>query len=384
MGRSTTLALEALRRFVIARQGFAARFRRADAEDVVRCIERLSCVQLDSISIVDRSHRIVIASRAGAPEPDVVTKLLAKGRLFEYWAHEACLIPIGDYPLFRSRMIERRTHHWWGPVIDSDPALAKRIVNTIRERGALGSRDFEGRGGGGMWNLKPAKRMLDALWTAGELVVSGRQGFQRLYDLPERVLPESVRSEPPPEEDEVLMALALRAIRARGALTASGVKEHYRLAGGVARIAPHLKALERKGEIVSREVDDGGAPVWLPSDADIDDIGNLVGGVLLSPFDNLLWDRAWVKRLFGFEHLIEVYKKQHQRAFGYYVLPFLFGERLAGRADLKADRASGVLRVKAFHLEPGVRRSGRLEEALDAALLRLARGIGLSTVDRSP
>lgn len=374
-----TLSIDALRRHVVAWQGFATRHRRADEEDVVAWVDRLSCVQLDSIATVERSHLLVLGSRAGRVEPGATSRLLARGRLFEYWAHEACLLPVDHWPLLRHRMRERRTHHWWGPVIDSDPALAARVLGEIRERGPLGSRHFEGKVRvRGMWRLKPAKRMLDALWTAGELVVCGREGFQRLYDLPERVLPRAVLEAPVPGDAEVLRTLALRAVRARGALTARGIVDHYRLRGGTARLAPHLDALRRAGALRVLAVEDGGPPVWVPGDADARAAPPSTAAVLLSPFENLLWDRAFTRRVFGFEHLIEVYKKQERRRFGYYVLPFLAGSRLVGRADVKADRDAGVLRVKALHLEPGVRRTGAVSASFDRALARLARVVGLA------
>lgn len=376
-----TVPLATVRRHVVAWQGFAMRPRCASEEDVVAAVRRLSCVQLDSISTVARSHVLVLAARVGAFEPDMVSRLLAQGRVFEYWAHEACLIPAEDWPLFRHRMRERRTHHWWGPVIESNPALAASVLDDIRRRGPLASRDFEGRGGGGMWNLKPAKRMLDALWTAGELVISGRRGFQRVYDLPERVLPPSVLTVREPEPDEAVRTLVARAVRARGALTARGIVDHYRFAGGAARIAPHLAALCSSRILRELAVSDGGDPVYVPAEVELDGEPARTAGVLLSPFDNLLWDRVFTRRLFEFDHVIEVYKKEHERVFGYYVLPFLLGDRLVGRVDLKSDRDNGALRVKAFHRQAGVRRATSLEEALHRSLTRLARTLGLASVE---
>ncbi|MFL5272649.1 MAG: winged helix-turn-helix domain-containing protein [Anaeromyxobacteraceae bacterium] len=378
---AAALSLATLRRHAVAWQGYSTRFRRAGADDVLACVRRLSCVQLDSIATVARSHVLVLASRAGAVEDETVSGLLAAGRLFEYWAHEACLVPVEHWPLLRHRMRERRTHHWWGPVIDSDPALAARVLAEVRERGPLASRHFEGRGGGGMWRLKPAKRMLDALWTAGELVVAGRQGFQRLYDLPERVLPRAVLVAPEPTDDEAVRALVLRAVEGRGALTAHGVVDHYRFEGGTARVAPALAALCDAGVVREWAVADGGPPVYLPAACEPGAAEAPAGGVLLSPFENLLWDRDFTRRVLGFDHLIEVYKQQHQRVYGYYVLPFLLGDRVVGRLDLKARRDEGVLAVRAFHAEAGVRRTRRLAAALEGALARLARTIGLEAVE---
>jgi uncharacterized protein len=367
----TTLPLAALRRHVVAAQGYGTRHRRAEADDVAAAVKRLSCVQLDSISAVARSHRLTLLSRVGVYPDGTVSALLRSGRLFEYWAHEACLLPIDAWPLMR-RSMDARSHPWWGPVIENDPALAEQVMAAIRERGPLGSRDFEGAGSGGMWDLKPAKRMLEALWSAGDLVIAGRQGFQRLYDLPERVLPPSVLAAPVPDGDEVLRELVTRAVRARGALTDAGVVEHWRLKGGTARIRPHIDAMIAAGLLRRLEVDDGGPAVLVCPDAD-PAAAAPAGAVLLSPFDNLLWDRPFAERVLGFRHLIEVYKPAHLRRYGYYVLPLLSGDRIVGRADLKTDRRAGTLTVRAWHPEGRFRST----EPLERALGRLARQLGL-------
>jgi uncharacterized protein len=229
-----------------------------------------------------------------------------------------------------------------------------------------------------MWNWKPEKRILEDLFAAGEVVVAGRDGFQRLYDLPERVIPREQLEAPAPSEEEFRRGYALRAVQGRGALTESGIAEHCRFQGGVKAMRPIVDSLAAEGLVRRVAVDDDGAPVVVPADAEID--GAPTGGVLLCPFDNLVWDRAFLERIFGFVHVIEVYKPAPQRVYGYYVLPFLYGDRLVGRADLKADRAEGVLRVRAFHLEPKVRRSGALEAALDRTLDRLARVLELERV----
>ena len=379
--RLETVELAQLRRYVVASQGFAPRFRHATKAEVVAAVRRLSCVQLDSISTVERSHRLTLTSRVGAYPPGTVSRLLSEGRLFEYWAHEACLLPIEDFPLFKPRMQAFRVHPWRGPVIERQPELAAQVLAEIRERGPLASRHFEGTGSGGMWNWKPAKVMLEALFAAGDLVVAGRAGFQRLYDLPERVIPREYLDTPAPSDDEFRREYALRAVRGRGALTEHGIVEHCRFRGGTRAIRPHVDALVSDGRLRRLAVDDGGPPVLVPADAELDR-DEPTAAVLLSPFDNLLWDREFVERVFGFRHVIEVYKREHERVYGYYVLPFLVGDRLVGRADLKSDRREGVLRVRAFHLEPRVRRSRVLEEAFARALARLARSIGLTRIER--
>lgn len=377
-----TVPLAALRAHVVRAQSFATRHRRATADEVAAAVDRLSCVQLDSIATVDRSHRIALATRVGAFPAGATSDLLREGRLFEYWGHEASLLPADAWPLLRRRMRERRVHHWFGDVIGQDPALARKVLSAIRRKGPLAARDFEGEGSGGMWNWKPAKRMLDALWTAGRLAIAGRDGFERLYDLPERVILRRHREARVPSETATLRALALRAVRGRGALTARGVKEHWRLDGPASRLVPHLDALARAGELRRLVVDDGGADVWVPAEAELEDAPAPRGETLLSPFDNLLWDRAFAERLFGFRHVIEVYKRGPQRKYGYYVLPLLVGDSLVARADLKAERAEGALVVRALHFEPGVPRDAT-EDAFERAAERLARAIGLGEVRRS-
>jgi uncharacterized protein YcaQ len=377
---SDRISLAQLRRYVVAHQRFTTRFRRASAEDVEQAIRRLSAVQLDSITTVERAHRLTLFARVGAFRPSTVSRLLAEGRIFEYWAHEACLLPVEIYPLFKVKMAVGGRWGSYVRALREHADLVPHVLGEIRERGPLGARHFDGAGGG-MWNWKPSKRVLEALWDRGELAIAGRPGFQRLYDLTERVIPKQLREAPAPNDDDYLRDLVLLAVRGRGALTNLGVREHWRLKGGAGLIQPALEALRSDGLIRRLDVDDGGAPVYVDTEAELD--GSVPrGGVLLSPFDNLLWDRAFVERVFGFRHVIEVYKREHERRYGYYVLPFLLGDRLVGRADLKTDRRDSTLRVRAFHLEPGVRRTARLTTDVDAALARLARAIGLERVER--
>ncbi len=375
-----TVSAAQLRRYLVAHQRYATRFRRAGADDVAKAVRRLGCVQLDSISTVGRAHRLTLGSRIGRyPEP-AISRLLKAGRIFEYWAHEACLVPIEDYPLFKRRMEHLRERHWWGRKHDHDPEVKERVLDALRTNGALPTRFFEGGGGGGMWNWKPEKRILEDLFAAGEVVVAGRDGFQRLYDLPERVIPRAQLEAPVPSEEEFRRGYALRAVQGRGALTEAGIAEHCRFRGGARAMRPVVDELVAEGLVRRVAVDDGGPPVVVPAGAEVD--GSPAGGVLLCPFDNLVWDRAFLARIFGFTHVIEVYKPEPQRVYGYYVLPFLYRDGLVGRADLKSDRGEGVLRVRAFHLEPQVRRSAALESALEKALDRLARVLGLEQVSR--
>jgi uncharacterized protein YcaQ len=374
-----TVSLAQLRRYVVAHQRYATRPRTARAADVADEVRRLQCVQLDSISTVDRAHRLTLGSRIGRFPPAAVTKLLAAGRLFEYWAHEACLLAIEDYPLFKRRMEHLRERHWWGRRHDHDPETMERVLAALREHGPLPTRFFEGGGGGGMWNWKPEKRILEDLFAAGEVVVAGRDGFQRLYALPEAVIPRRWLDAPAPSDAEFVREYAYRAVQGRGALTEAGIAEHCRFRGGARSMRPVVDELVREGRVRRVAVEDGGPAVVVAADAVVDGSAPRAG-VLVCPFDNLLWDKPFVARVFGFEPLIEVYKREHERLYGYYVLPFLYGARLVGRADLKSDRATGTLHVRAFHLEPGVRETRTLREAFAKAAERLARAVDLASV----
>jgi uncharacterized protein YcaQ len=230
-----------------------------------------------------------------------------------------------------------------------------------------------------MWNWKPAKVVLEALHSAGRLAIAGRDSFQRLYDLPERLIPAEVLDAPAATREDFVRWATLRGVRARGALTEAAVAEMWRLRGGAAGVRPHADALVAEGKLRRLDVEDGKAPVLVPAGVEPD--GRVPPALLISPFDNLVWDRTFLERVFGFRHVIEVYKREPERVYGYYVLPLLRKDRLVGRADLKHDRAARTLLVKAFHPEPGVR--GSLEDSLDAALGRLARVLGAERVARS-
>jgi hypothetical protein len=375
--RTAAVSLTAIRRLAVSAQSYTPRFRRAQPGEAEDAIHRLSAVQLDSITAVDRAHRLTLSSRIGTYAEQELQDLLTAGRIFEYWAHEACLLPIELWPHCRRNMEGKGHWRFHQHALERHGELVEPVLERIRAEGPLGSRDFEGAGDGTeMWNWKPAKMVLEALWDRGVLVVAGRQSFQRRYELAERVIPRALLEAPTPDEDETLRTLALLAVRARGALTEPAIREHWRLKGGRALLHHHVLALVDEGLLREVDADDGGAPFYIDAEAELD--GAPAPPVLLCPFDNLLWDRSLLERLFGFRHVIEVYKREHERAYGYYVLPLLAGDRLVGRADLKADRAEGVLHVRRFHPEPGVR--GNVGAKLERAAARLARVLGLEEV----
>ena len=366
--------LEAARRLVVARAGFRSRRRTATLTQLAGTVERLGCVQIDAISTVDRSQRLVLASRTGRVPEGAQNRLLRSGRVFEYWAHEASLLPVSDWPYFLARMRDRRHHNWFGTVLDQQRDLIDRILATAAEEGPVSSRNFGGAGTG-YWNWSDAKRALDALWTAGQLVVAGRKGVERLYDLPEKVLPAAVLDAPAPSGEERLRYLITRSVRARGLICEVRVRDYYRLKGGRARLVPTIEALVADGTLARvrlREPD----VVALVEPADVELLvagpATPTGAFLVSPFDNMLWDRAEAEVLFGFDHRLEIYKRPPERIYGYYVLPLIDGPAIVGRIDVKADRAAGILRALAVHWQ-GRPRPRALREAME----RLAWLLGL-------
>jgi hypothetical protein len=391
-----TISIPALRRLAVTAQGYPSRFRRGGVDDVKAAIRLAMCIQLDTVTAVERSHRIAISSRVGLYPRDTVSSLLGEGRIIEGWVHALCVLPAEDWPLYAwSREGMQDGVPWHGDVKKRYPGLADRILGEIRERGALGSKDFAGQAdpaphragtsSEAMWSWKPAKQMLDALFASGELVIAGRVNFHRLYDLPERVLPRTVLDAPVPSREEAIKELIVKAVQARGALGEIAIAEHIRPIwhlGGAKAAVPYVDALVAEGRLERLAVDDGKAPVVAEAGVELDR-RRPSAAVLLSPFDNLLWGHQYSTRVLGFKHVIELYKPAPQRQYGYYVLPFLWRDKIVGQADLKSERKEGTLVVKAFHLEPGVKPSKALHEAFERALDRVRRVAGLERVTRA-
>jgi len=369
------IALAAARRHAVGTQRLASRRRRAARNEIVACIERLGCVQIDSISVVDRSQRLVLASRCGKLAPDTHDALLRSGRVFEYWAHEACLLPAVDEPHFRRDKREGgRFHRWFGPILSENKELAAEVIAVARERDEISARDFGGAGQG-YWEWTPAKRVLEALWTAGELAIAGRVGMERRYALPERVLPEEILAAPEPSLEATRRMQVERAVRARGIASEARLSDYYRVKGKRRTLAPAIEQLVDLGVLERLRMSELGDSWLVPAeDAERAIAGDEkpTGAFLLSPFDNLIWDRFEAEHLFGFEHRLEIYKPAPTRIYGYYVLPLLDGAEIVGRIDVKADRKAGTLRALAVHWQKRPR-----PRALREALARLAHVLGL-------
>ena len=324
-------------------------------------IERFGYLQLDTVSVAGaRSHALVLLSRLEGLDPELGEELLRPGApLFEYWGHEASWIPIELYPAFEFRRQAYAHHPWWGDVAGEHPRVADRLRERLRSEGPLRSADLEGEGGRGWWDLKVAKRVALHLWSSGEIAIRERRAFQRTYDLAERVIPAAAREAPLPE-DEGIATLLLRALGGHGWATTGTLASTWRLRNRGAQLARILGELAEERAILpcalvteeGRRIRGWIRPEHLELAGRLDRVRpRRDRGVLLSPFDPILWDRGRVETLFGFHQTLEIFKPAAKRIYGYYCLPVLAGEELVARLDLKAERHAGRLRVLSCRYE---------------------------------
>jgi len=359
------------------------------AEGVVRTVERLGYVQIDTISVVERAHHHILWSRLPDYAPQALDSLVGRGgRVFEGWSwrRTAAYLPTTDYPYYAWRM--RRvgaSRDGWGAWLAEHADLAEGILARIRDEGPLGSADFaapEGFQGRGWWDWKPAKRALEHLFVSGRVLVAGRKGFQRLYDLPERVLPE-VATGPTPSDDEAVRWLIRRVLRSEG-LSRSPSGWGWKSTDEPLRTA--LAEMVASGEVVPVAVERTRAPYYLLPPA-LDRVGaappDAAVARVLSPFDPLIIDRPRLGELFGRDYRLECYLPTEKRRFGYYVLPLLWGDEVVGRMDAKAHRADGLLEVRRLEIEPGVD-LGAVAGPLGRGLAAYARMNGCPVVALPP
>ena len=350
-----------------------------------RIIERFGYLQLDTVAVSGaRTHSIVLASRLEGLDASLGETLLTPGApLFEYWGHEVCWLPLSLYPCLAWRRREYQTHPWWGDVLKEHPEVARSVLRRIESEGPLRSLDLEGRSGGGWWNLKLTRRVAEALWTAGRLAIRERRSFQRSFDLVERVIPDEIRSRRV-STAAAFDALLLRALVGHGWASTGTLAATWRLVKCRERIEASLRRLRESGRVhpCALRTERRAVPGWIRVE-DLERIPELERlrprrdrGVLLSPFDPLLWDRARVQTLFDFEQRIEIYKPASQRRYGYYCLPVLAGDCLIGRVDLKARRAEGDLDVLSVHFEHA-KPPSHDRHAMHTALERFAASVTL-------
>lgn len=377
------------RRIAVAAQGFTVprptgTITRAHLR---RLLDRIQVLQLDSVSVAVRAHYAPVFSRLGPYDRGLLDSAAwshsdrAPRLLVEYWAHEAALISVQDWPLMRWRMREYAHGRWGVEIVKSNPQLVGDVVAAVTELGPSTAGQIEShlesgarRGKGAWWNRSDTKWVAEALFAAGVLTTAHRSGFARYYDLADRVLPQAVLNREI-EDAEAIRQLTLRAATALGVATAADIRDYFRLRAE--QVKPALQELISAGELEPVEVVDWTAPAYLRPGQPVPRSDR--GTALLCPFDPLVFFRPRVHRLFGFDYRIEIYTPAAQRRFGYYVWPFLLDGELVGRVDLKADRAANALQVIGAFVERG-QQHDRVAAALIEELRSMAGWLGLGEV----
>jgi uncharacterized protein len=388
------IAPQLARRLAIVRQRLAGPQPTADPAGVLGLVRELGCLQLDPISVVARSDRLVLFSRLGAYDPEALETLLWKDRaLFEYWAHAASIVLTEDFPIHRAMMQSylhgkgswpRRVREWMA----ENAPLERHVLEELERNGPLPARRFEDRSAKSWestgWNTgRNIGRMLDFLWIQGRILVAGRSGQNKLWDLAERCLPQWTPREDLGERERVRRA-AQKSLRALGVARVRQIQQHY-VRGRYPGLESVLQELVAEGLVVPAEIrgPDGPWPgPWYLHAEDLPLVEALERGewdgrtTLLSPFDNLLCDRSRTEQLFGFEFRLEIYVPKAKRRYGYYVLPILHGDRLIGRIDAAMDRRASRLDVHAVHAEPGAPATKGPAEAVAGAVEALGSWLG--------
>ena len=346
-------------------------------------IDRLGLLQIDSVNVFERSHYLPLFARLGAYDRANLDRLTldGPGRYVEYWAHEAALVPVATWPLFRWRMADYR-RRWladddsW---LSANPRLARWLLDLVREGGPVPASLVEHESNvrtGPWWGWGSVKQGLESLFRVGELVSAGRRRFERVYALPEQVIPQELL-DTDISRHEAHRRLLAHAASAQGVGTTADLADYFRLK--TADVVPALRELHDEGVLSAVEVPGWGRPAWLHRDARLP--RRLEADALLSPFDPVVWTRPRAERVFGFHYRIEIYTPLEKRVHGYYVLPVLQDDRLVARVDLKSDRQAGVLRVQAAWRERDLDVDC---DRLASLLRRAAHWQGLESVEVMP
>jgi len=385
---SERLTLAVARRIALAAQGFTDRAPTGlpDRRHLRRVLGRTQLLQMDSVNVFERAHYLPLFSRLGPYDKALVDRAAYRDReLFEYWGHEASLLPVAVHPLLRWRMAraEALEEGWGGPlrIMRERPEFVAEVLRRVEQEGPVTAGALHGgaTSGSPWWGWNDTKVALELLFWSGRVATATRRSFERVYDVTERVLPAEVLAVPTPSREDAQRELVRLAARAHGVATERDLRDYFRLRVEEARAA--VVDLVEAGELLPVAVEGWRQPAYLW-------VGTAVprrvpASALLSPFDPLVWERSRASRLFGFDYRIEIYTPAAKRVHGYYVLPFLHDERLQARVDLKADRKAGVLRVLAAWLEPGSD-PDHIGPALAVQLRRAADWQGLGAVVVEP
>lgn len=351
-----TIRNDQARRYALGAQGFieGRAEGRVDVRHFRKVIEQIRLVQLDSVNVFNRTHYMPFFSRIGPYDRDALDDWLwGSGEMFEYWGHEASLLPVEHHRLFRWRMAQPFQWKRLKELEENHPEYVESVYRQVEERGPLRTRDLVAPGErdrDAMWGWSNGKVALEALFFKGLVTASDRPNFMRMYDLPERVIPEEHLKAPDPGHDGALAELVMLAAEAMGVGTAEDLADYYRIRLPAAR--PVIRRLAEAGDLEEVEVEGWSKPAYLHPDVPLPRWPK--GTSLLSPFDNLIWYRDRVERLWDFHYRIEIYVPEESREFGYYVLPFLLDGDLVARVDLKTDRRTNTLQVKGAYGEPEI------------------------------
>jgi uncharacterized protein YcaQ len=387
------LSNQQARRIALAAQGFGESrpTGRIDARHIRRVLDRIALLQLDSVNVFSRSHYLPVYARLGPYPREILDRMSGhsarpqRAELFEYWAHAACLIPVAYHPLLRWRMRRAHLEHWPSVrrIARENPSLLEDVLTLVADQGPIVAGDtgiarLPPRPGH-MWNWHAGKIALEYLFYEGRVTTAMRVNFARYYDLTERVIPPQVLGIPEPPEPDAIRDLVRSSARALGVATEADLRDYFRLPHHASKAA--VAELAATGELVPADVEGWGAPAYLWHAARRP--RSVHARALLSPFDSLIWFRDRTERLFDFRYRIEIYTPAAQRTFGYYVLPFLLGDELLARVDLKSDRQAGVLRVQSAWAEAGAD-AQQVARELAAELGDVAKWLGLDTVTVRP
>ena len=379
--RLDELTIVEARSLALAAQGFDKPRTKSKSSiaDAVQVIKKLGVIQIDSVNVLVRSQELPLFSRLGDHDRNAINKATAQSKIFEYWGHEAALLPVELQPLFRWKMNAARTgkiKHWGLTSFYADnKAFVKRILKHVEANGPVTARELSTRTEkkSSWWDWDEAKTALEYLFLTGQLMARGRgTDFARIYDITERVLPSKILNTPTPTENEARKQLLVRAAKAQGVATLNDLADYYRQKTAV--IKPLVIELVEQGELREVTVDTWVEKAFVHRSAKLPK--KLYATALLSPFDSLVWCRPRNERLFNFHYRIEIYTPKEKRKFGYYVLPFMLNGEIVGRVDLKADRANSNLLVQSVHTEKGIKRAS-INGALTDELRALANWLDL-------
>jgi uncharacterized protein YcaQ len=385
--RSNTLSTAEARRIALAAQGLARPNRegKANWSRIAKAVDAMQLLQIDSVNVLVRSHYLPVFARVGHYDQaslDQRTFSKRKRAFFEYWAHEASLLPLSMHRLMRWSMARAKNstgqHRYLARFGKEEHAYVQAVLDHIRSNGAVSVSDLPDPGGrsGQWWGWSKGKTALEYLFDTGEVTTATRKGFERIYDLTERVIPAEILNAPAPNENDAISELIDLSGQALGIATDTDLRDYFRLPVDGFRKA--LPDVIETGRLIPVKVEGWKAKTFLHADAKLP--RRVSTHALLSPFDPIVWERGRTERLFDFRYRIEIYTPQPKRVFGYYVLPFLEGDRLTSRVCLKADRFTGTLRVNTAHAEKGIDKKATAA-VLAPELRRMAAWLGLENIE---